>query len=140
MSAIEHYAYGITREWNDDHSIVIVATQGDMARGAIDTWADVLIETIKVWDTDKPILVLHDLSHRNQGLSQYSRQRAEELYNYIPVDKPTYAAIVISDGLVSRLISIFFVMRWRGNHIHERIFTNRKEALAWLNEQKHAHE
>lgn len=140
MNTIEHYAYGITREWNRDHSLVIVTTEGDMSRGAIDTWADLIRETLITWDADKPILILQDLSNRNQGLTQYARQKAEDLYAVIPLDKPTYSALILNEGLVTRLISVFFVMRWRGNHIHERIFNTRKDGLAWLNEQKRLHE
>lgn len=130
---VEHYDYGIRREWLDDHQIVMISTQGDMSRDAVDTWAELVIATAKNWTADKPIYIIHNLSARSQGFTPYSRQRAEETYDYIAAGQQAYIALVLPDGVIPRLVSLF-LRRRKGStgNIQERIFTSVEDALAWI--------
>lgn len=133
---LETYPFGITREWLDDNRIVVIKTEGNMARAAIDTWAHVVIETAKNWDADQPLFLLHDLSSKDQGLTPYSRQRADETYHAVHPGTKGCIAVVIREGVINRLMSLFYFRRRtdRGMNLNEKLFTTREEGLAWLRE------
>lgn len=138
---IEQYEYGHSREWlnvSDTYRIAIINGSGNMARASIDVWADVVIDTLNNWSWEAyPLHILLDLSTKGQGITPYSRERAEGVYKFIPPKSTGYAAIVIPDGPINRLVSLFFVRRRidRGINVQERVFTRREDALNWLREK-----
>jgi hypothetical protein len=136
MRPVERYPFGITREWIDDERIVVITTQGDMSRAAIDTWANVVMDTAANWNPDQPFFLLHDLSSKDQGLTPYSRQRAEETYDALRPGTSGCIAVVIREGFVNRLVSLLYFRRRkaRGMNLEERLFTTKADALTWLRE------
>ncbi|MDX1995019.1 MAG: hypothetical protein SF029_21745 [bacterium] len=130
---LERYPHGISREWEDDRRIVIISTQGDMSQAAIDVWANLVIRTVQEWPHTEPVYILHDLSSRNQGFTPYSRKRAEDTYRAVQPDQMVYIAVVLRDGFINNLISVF-LRRRKGarQNIREQVFTSRFTALDWL--------
>ncbi len=133
VGPIEYYGGGLARQWIDDNQIVIIITVGDMTHAGIDAWADLLVDTVRGWPPDRPILILHDLSHPNQGFTSYARERAADLYTALPSDREVYHALVVNVSFVRAMIN-FFLRRRRSSmgKLHERMFTSNREALRWL--------
>lgn len=135
---IEQFDYGIQRIWRHDGRLVEIRTEGNMARDAIDTWAEVVMETARGWSAGSPILIFHNLSYKNQGITPYSMKRAEDTYSAVPDDPKieTYVAVLLNETLFTRMVSLFF-RRNRGKYknVHERVFTRHDSALAWLESQ-----
>lgn len=133
---IEYYDFGITREWIEDNRIVVITTQGDMSRAAVDTWADLVIDTASNWEANKPVFLLHDLSSRDQGLTPYSRERADQTYDAVKSGTEGCIAVVVREGVINRLISLLYFRhrKERGMNLQERLFITRPEAESWLRE------
>lgn len=131
----EQFDFGIQRIWQHNKRLVIISTLGDMSRAAIDVWAEVIIETCKNWSAGSPLLLMHDLSHKNQGITPYSLKRAEDTYKAVPdsIQFQAYIAVVFSNNLATRLASVFFY-RQRGKHknVHEKLFVDKEAAQQWL--------
>ena len=136
----ERYNYGISRSWLDKGQIVVIKTEGDMSRNAINTWASLLILTIQDWDKEKPLAALHDLSHPNQGLTPYARERTAELLKQLPNTRQNYSAVVLPQSFMFRIVEMFIRTPIFRHPCHEiRVFTNRETALAWLREKLSNH-
>lgn len=130
---IEYHGGGLARQWIDDDQIVIIIAAGDMTTAGVDAWADLLIDTINSWPPNKPILILHDLSHPNQGFTTYARERATDIYAALPHDRDVYHALVVNVSFVRAMIN-FFLRRRKPQlrTLHERMFTSNRDALRWL--------
>jgi hypothetical protein len=138
--SIEHYDFGITREWIDDGHIAVITTQGDMRRDAVDTWVNICLDTLNNWHTDRPILSIQNLSAKMQGLTPYSSRRSEDILAQIPPHKPCYIALILPNTFISRVIGLFMLARQRFNKDQEsRVFTNLGEGLDWLKEKQKLH-
>ena len=133
---LEVFDHGISREFLAEGRIVVIASQGDMRRIAVDQWANIVTETYRAWTPGQPILALLDLSAPSQTLTPYARQRADEAYDAADPDTPARGALLLKDGFAMRIISMF-VRERKGRHKQSevRIFVQRTEALRWLHEQ-----
>lgn len=137
---IETFDYGITREWLDGGALVVIRTQGDMRRAAIDAWAQVVQSTIDVQRERDVLAVLHDLSHPSQGFTTYSRQRALDTLAMIPKNKSAYTALVLRDKLETQLIKIFLSTLGKLLSKHQiRVFYALDDGIAWLRARYAAH-
>jgi hypothetical protein len=129
----EHYNYGISRILLDNGRIVLIKTNGDMSRNAINTWASLIILTIQDWDKEKTLAVLHDLTHPSQGLTPYARERTTELLKYIPNTLQTYSAVVLPPTFMNRIINMFIRTPIFRHPCHEiQVFRDTESGLAWL--------
>ena len=107
-----------------------------MSRNAINTWASLLILTLQDWHKEAAIAALLDLSHPNQGLTPYTRERTAELLKHIPSNRQTYSAVVLPQSFMFRIIEMFIRTPIFRQPCHEiRVFTNRETALEWLREK-----
>jgi hypothetical protein len=132
----ERYDYGISRLWLDKGQIVLIKTEGNMSRNAINTWASLLILTLQDWEKKAPIAALLDLSHPNQGLTPYTRERTAELLKHIPTNRPSYSAVVLPPTFMYRIIEMFVRTPIFRHPCHEiRVFTDKALGLAWLREK-----
>lgn len=132
----ERYNYGISRAWLDSGRIVLIKTEGNMSRNAINTWATLLILTMQDWDKEQALAVLHDLTHPNQGLTPYTRERTAELLKHIPNTRPMYSAIVLPATFMHRIIDMFVRTPIFRHPCHEiRVFADTESGLAWLREK-----
>lgn len=130
---VEELGYGIQRSYLEEGRIVQIKTEGNMSRPAIDAWAQGYIESIQRWKKGQNIYVLSDLSHKNQGMTPYARQKANDAYKVMPPDVKAFVATILPNTIVFRLISLFIHQR-REHHIVHRLFLNREEGLSWLKE------
>jgi hypothetical protein len=130
---VEQFDKGIRRRWLTPR-IVVIETEGDMSMAAIDSWAQISIETYNNYPAQYPsIFALHDLSHPNQRITPYSRQKAQDVYKYINMQRPIYVALVLQNSLLSQLASILSRIWDRPYpNMHQKIFTTRAAAVEWL--------
>lgn len=136
----ECFGYGITRTYLDEGQIVLIKTEGDMSHNAINTWASLLILTIQESDKERPLAVLHDLTHPNQGLTPYTRERTAQVLKSIPENQSTFSAIVLPRTFMNRIIEMFVRTPIFKHPSHEiRVFPERDLALNWLREKLQAH-
>lgn len=134
----ETLTYGISRTYLEDGKLVVIASEGDMRREAVDFWANTVIETYRGWQQGSPLLVLHDLSHKNQGITPYAMRRTEDTLEGLPKDDDFSgrAAILIRDGLVARIGAVLVNRLRKQTHarFEIRFFFGQEAALAWLGE------
>jgi hypothetical protein len=135
-NTVESYDFGICRSWLDNGRIVLIKTEGDMSRKAINTWASLLILTMQEWEKDKPLACLHDLTHPNQGLTPYTRERTADILKAIPNTRPMYSAIVLPQTFMYRIIEMFVRTPIFRHPQHEiRVFPDVESGLKWLREK-----
>ncbi len=132
----EVYKYGITRSMSKDGRVTIIRTEGDMSRDAINTWASLLILTMQEWKSERPLAVLHDLTHPNQGLTPYARERTIDIVKRRPKGLVIYSAVVLPRTFMHRIIDMFLrtpIFHQQGHEV--RIFPSENLAMDWLREQ-----
>jgi len=119
----------------------VIETEGDMSIAAIDSWAQTSVDTYNNYPSQYPsIFALHDLSHPNQRITPYSRQKAQEIYKYINMQRPIYVALVLQNSLLSQLASILSRIWDRPYpNLHQKIFTTRVAAEDWLQNMVKTH-
>ncbi|MDX1995020.1 MAG: hypothetical protein SF029_21750 [bacterium] len=134
----EQYPYGIRVEWLDNNQIAVISTEGNMSRDAVDTWADVTLQTINNYPGNRGYF-LFDMTGRDQTYTPYGVWRTEKLVKSIPPEKHGYAAIVLKQhqDLLSRhlLDVIEAIVRIRSRQIKTKFFVYQDEALEWLRGQ-----
>lgn len=136
----EQYGYGITRTLIDDNTIVIVRTQGDMSRNAINTWASLIILTMQEWDSERPLAMLHNLSHPQQGYTPFSQKRTQDIVNARPEGLKVYSAVVLPRTFMYHIIEMFSrtpIFKASGQLI--KFFNTEAQAIIWLREQLAKH-
>jgi hypothetical protein len=132
----EGYNYGIARSFLNDGRIVVVKTEGDMSRNAINTWASLLVLTMQEWKSEHPLAVLHDLRHPNQGFTPFARKRTLDVVKARPKHLTVYSAILLPPTFMKRIIEMFLrtpIFRQEGLYV--QVFSDNEDALAWLREQ-----
>lgn len=132
---IEELGYGTQRYWLDDGQIVVIYGGGNMARAAVDVWANAMLNTMTHFPGDTIYIVL-DISHPNQGFTPYARAKAEEIYAQVG-QRTVYCAIVLRNSIIAPIISAFvrYFPRRRLN-IYQQIFTDKDAAFNWLRQQR----
>lgn len=135
------YTYGITRYCLEEGQVLVVASEGDMSREAIDSWAGVVRETMMGYPADRHLFVVLDLSGPRQGLTPHSSYRARELYQLVVSERivGTSVAVILRDSIIAQIISVFARQLASGRRdFHQRIFTNMEAALEWLRSEQAA--
>lgn len=130
-TAVEQLGHGVTREWIQDHQIVIF-TLKDFSRPSIDTWIKATKETID-HRPGETFYILHD--HSTSGilvLTPYARERAKELTTHHP-DVPTYVALIVPKTFITQLFVYFMSTQKRAKSML-KLFFSREKGLAWLNQ------
>ena len=128
----EEFEFGLIREWIDDGGIAVIHGQGNMARKAVDAWADLVLRTAHEFPEGQPVYLLHNLTHPDQGFTPYAKRKTEELYDYAP-DVPIYSAIVLRNTIINRLISLFVQsISPRSRNVRQQVFISEEAALSWL--------
>jgi hypothetical protein len=61
---------GLVREWYMSRSIVVYKLVA-VSEQVVDSWMNLVVDTVKAWDTSKPYLAIHDLSQAGVSL-QYA--------------------------------------------------------------------
>ena len=132
-AAPESFDHGIVRKWLDDDRIVVIASEGNMSRTAIDEWVRVSVETLRGWPKDRPVFGLYDLMRSQEGLTVYSVKRTEDVYRAVRSDQRVYIAIAIGDPHVRWAVNAMLRLRvGRTEQVTERLFDNQDHALQWL--------
>jgi hypothetical protein len=129
----EDLGKGVRRYWLTPR-IVVVETEGDMSPAAIDIWASVTEETVLSYPPEHDtIYMLQNLSHPNQRITPYARQKTETLYANMTLTRPVYSAVVLQNSFVNQIVSMF-VRVWDRSQplVKQRIFTSLEAALQWL--------
>ena len=137
----EDLGKGIRRYWLTPR-IVAIETDGDMSPAAIDVWADTTSQTVLSYPTEyKSIYVLQDLSHPNQRITPYARQKTETLYTNMILTRPVYIAVVLQNSFVNQIVSMF-VRIWDRSQplVTQRIFTSPESAIRWLEASLASHQ
>lgn len=133
----EYFAYGIQLTWSHNNRIATITTEGDMARPAIDMWAEVTTRVIQEWPPEQVVGIIFDVSSPNQGYTPYAAKRTRDIYQVIPPHLYGYAAIVMRDNLIMRMMSFLLQRENRllNGRATERFFTSLDEAYVWMREK-----
>jgi hypothetical protein len=128
--------------WYRVGKIEIIASEGNMSRSAIDKWATLIREIIDSVPKDIPMFIVVDLSGPKQGFTPYSSSISRDLLNYLVAQRSatSYIALVLTNNLVTQIISTFMQQLLNRTSYPRRSFTEPKAAIDWLNEQIAANE
>ena len=132
----EQFDYGITRTSIDDGAIIIVRTQGDMSRNAINTWASLIILTMQEWKSDRPLALINNLSHPQQGFTPFSQKRTQDIVKARPKGLTVYAAVVIPRTFMYHILEMFSrtpIFKQTGQHV--QFFNTEEQAIEWIREE-----
>jgi hypothetical protein len=134
MGQPEYCDYGIKLEWSADGEIGIISTEGDMSREAVDTWADLTIRTITQFPTGKTGYLVLNMTGPKQGYTPYAARRTVDVYRAVPAHTRGYAAIVMRDSLLIRMMRALIrkEMHLMRGGVTQRFFTSLDEAMQWI--------
>ncbi|GAB5426377.1 MAG: hypothetical protein Crog4KO_35240 [Crocinitomicaceae bacterium] len=136
----KQYNHGITCSFTDNGNVVIVRTQGDMSRNAINTWASLLILTMQEWQSKRPFAIINNLSHPQQGLNPFARQRSQDVIKAIPEDMLVYSAVVLPRTFMYHIMDMFLRSRiFQKENLEIQLFNTEAQAIKWLREQLAKH-
>jgi hypothetical protein len=128
--------YGIRQTPILEGKAVMLVRGGDMSNTAVDVFAGQLINLIKEWEPGKNLYLLLHMAHPKQGFTPYGRAQVEKSYSHIPPTVRGYAAVLLPNTLVFRMVSLFIQHRKiKHANVSVRPFTDEAEALQWLREQ-----
>ncbi len=133
--AVAHqYDYGISLIILDDGRITLFTNEGDMSREAVDHWWEIYTAMVRSWPADRPVLLIHNITHPNMVFTPYIRwmsTQARELL--LQEDRSAYIATVITDSFNLRLASMLSnQLSHPKAYYQERIFHSNQAALDWL--------
>jgi hypothetical protein len=128
---VESFEYGIVREWYFQDHLAAIRTQGIMARAAIDVWAASISGVFEAWPSDRPLCLIIDLTHKNQGMSPYANLRARDLVASMRHSGRAYSVGVLLKNPF--MVSVGQMMMRQLNMSEDMsIFSQNDHALAWL--------
>lgn len=129
----EEFEHSVTVEWYED-DIVAFTNNDQLSRGAMDVWAQKVIE--ETTRSEGKVRHIMDLSHSGAVITPYLRSKVKEINEAYP-DVTGYVAVVFKEGLITQAIRLFvnreLTKQQRGMKSH--ICFSRDEALLWLREQ-----
>jgi len=138
----EYFEYGITRQWLVQDRIVLLAKNDDLSRTAVDAWWQVYTETVTNWHKDRPIAIIHDLTHPTLRVTPYATKTAIRAAHYLTYFvQSAFIASVYDSTYIAQLAN--FVLSQRPSlrdDIHEKIFRSREDALNWIQDNLHQSE
>jgi hypothetical protein len=120
---------GISVQWLHNREIIAMSTE-DSQRDSVDCWCDHIMERIREWPSDKPVLVMVDLSSPRVVPTPYTRSRAKDIA-HVRSDLKMYAAMVVKRSFMMQLV-MPFTRRPMTSYSQIRMFFSRDEALTWL--------
>ena len=127
--SIEELGLGVTREWVNDHRIVVF-TIADVSRAAVDAWMDAVTQTMNTWTADT-IYIVHDYTpSKTSMLTPYMRARIQELYEF-GRDLRGHLAVVLPRTFITILMKAFLNKQERTG-ITVYVCFSREEALREL--------
>lgn len=120
---------GVTREWEFDGKVVIVALKS-FARPSIDIAASAIMENKQNWTADRMHLIIDMSIPGMLILPPYLQARTRELTAVRP-ELPTYVAVVVSKSFFTQLAARF-ANAVKPKTTTVRLFHSRAEALDWF--------
>jgi hypothetical protein len=128
-------ANGLTCEWLHDRNIAVY-TFRDVSAETVDHWCMNLAEIATDWSKDQPYLAVYDFSHKDVDYSPNLRHRADQLLDEFLSGVPGRYAVVVTQGMLRRLIRLFTGDDLTGKEsIERRFFFDRDESIAWVAEK-----
>jgi len=111
---------------------VVAFTLTDNHPAHIDGLVDYVLEMLRTWNPEKPLLIMYDLSQIS--MTPYGQQRAIEVYDAVPLTLVGRTALLLPySSFGTRMISFAsFFMPVQNRNMKRRFFRQREEALRWL--------
>lgn len=131
---IETKSLNVLCHWYHDERVVAFILK-NTERHSVDTFADWIIETLTTWPTEKPLLIVYDISA--SGFTPYTRRRAIDVHVAVPTENIRgRTAIVFPNTSLGRFMKIFAnkMMQVQNPHMERRFFTHLDQAVTWTNE------
>jgi hypothetical protein len=131
--SVEHIAPGLTLEWYASHRIAAFSLS-NISQTTINAFVSTAAKVEANWATDKPRLMMYDLSHRDVTLTPYLRQHIEALTPEARLVAGRLA-FVLSKDAISHSMRLFVLTNLQGKQKQPSdIFFTREAALGWLME------
>ena len=136
----EVFDFGVTRRWLADDHVALITTDGHMNTPAINTWADLVIDTINLFPPDQPIAICQDLIGPHQGFTAEVRDRLADIYAHLPVDQVVYSTIALNNGMIRNMVKVYLRRRkFQHDHLHEYVAADVESGLDWLHQKLDQH-
>jgi hypothetical protein len=127
--APEQLSAGVRREWLLDGRIVVYVLSSS-SRETADVWVESFKADIARWPSDRPFLVLHDLTAKSVAATPYAVWRAREMVESRP-DLAGRAALVLADTITAHMAELF-LRKQRQKPRLRQVFYDRDRAIEWL--------
>lgn len=137
---VERLGNGVQREWLEDNLLVYtVSDVGIKHQACVDTWLGAVQEFDQRWESGRVCFVLHDVS--DMGFSYYGLWRAKTVQAAAPRDRVGYEALVIPRNTLGLMMhsAVSSLTKNLKNDVKVQTFFDRDKALAWLLENRSAH-
>ncbi len=134
MTATEKINENFTLEWLRDGKIVVFNVTS-VHREMVDAWANKYIEILSNWQSELPLLTLHNFLQADSiVMTPHMRRRSQEFINLRP-DVATRTAIVMPKSLFSNATRVFIqsLPKPNPNRIRKMYFSV-EDAMVWLEE------
>lgn len=128
-------ANGLTCEWLHNKNIAVY-TFRDLTPETVDHWCMNLAEVASDWSKEQPFLAVYDFSHKDVEFTPSLRQRADQLLDEFLSSMSGRYAVVVTQGVLRRIIRMFTGDDLSGKErIERRFFFDREESIAWVAEK-----
>jgi hypothetical protein len=118
----------VTLDWLHDNQIAIFSIT-NVTRPAVDTYCDLIKQTMENWSRNRVYLALYDHSAPGVHMTPYIRQRIRELTPLYP-DLKGFAAIVAANPLIP--LAQLMIRLAPAKLRQGGLFRTRAEGLRWL--------
>lgn len=132
----EEVGPGVYCEWSNNYQIALFTVRGG-EEATINAWVENTLLTVKAWPADKPLLMLLDVSYRNNlPVTRYAREKAISLITRckaIRREGPGGGlALIFARATVNQTLHHLFESGDYVLSIPLRIFYDRDLGLLWL--------
>lgn len=126
----------VFRHWYFDDRVVAFIIKNDTLE-SMNQFADWIVETLKNWKPEKPLLIAYEISSAGMLVTPHNRKRAMDIYDAVPTEGiQGRTAIIIANTPFGRFMKVFAnkAMRIQNPDMERKFFTSLEAAVAWLNE------
>lgn len=124
-----------TQEFFEDKQI-IKYTIANESRAEIEAWAEMVIETGRTWDKDKPYCVIEDfraIKVLTPGIRGFV-EKVNDYYRSLELTSANIAVLIQQNTMGSFTGRVFVERELYDHYFNRKVFTREEDAIAWLKE------
>jgi hypothetical protein len=125
----------LTVEYFDNHIFLFRFTYSKITRQIVDEWHSTVVNVTETnLNETEPTKTIYDIRQTQFSLTPYLRAKADDLITR-NAHRMQWIGLVVERNLATQLLR-FFLMAFEKKNAKTRIFYNKEDALAWLQQVK----